>query len=255
MSLMNLNLLLGTYNLSSLYARERLNSCPAQRANVNDDSDETSAVTNAQNSESLSINKEDSSLAITPASLIGNANLENLDNKLQDNLDNSHTLDNSPKSVEDRFEEALKNLKPTNELTASLTAERLKAAALELGGSVGQAEANRFMNKILTAAATTPSSDDGAVEMAIDSFFTELSGASTENPSIYQKLEDIKKTLNQSSSPSSDSSSTAKVSQNYQPLTESQISLYSGYVAAKNPSLNAGALLARPLGNLVNSFI
>jgi hypothetical protein len=238
MSSLNLNLLLGGYNLSTIYGRERTSSCVASH-----ESKETESLNGANGVQTASqAGREDSKNQISAPSQV----------------------ESSPKSVEERFEEELeKRLSPDSDrrpVAASLTAQKLKAAALEISESLGQPKANQFMNKVLSAADSEPIAKDDSVGLAVESFFSEVANASTENPTVYQTLQDIKKNLNQSATSQTNdfekkTGSNSLSDSTTKGLSESQKNLYQSYVQAKTPTLNAGLTFNRPSGFLVNAFI
>lgn len=167
-------------------------------------------------------------------------------------------------SVEERFESRLENRfrKPDNPDgagQAAAKAERLKDAAIEIGGALGQAKANEFMNKILYAVNDDKGVGDGetSADLAAKSFFETLSGAALEDPEIYQKLEDVKKSLAEAETGEAEEASPkAAAETGALVISEAQGRLYQNYTKGRNPVAEKGAFqIARSLGNLVNSFI
>ncbi|MDR2456369.1 MAG: hypothetical protein LBE49_07245 [Deltaproteobacteria bacterium] len=167
-------------------------------------------------------------------------------------------------SIEERFESRLENRfrKPGADLSqAAAKAERLKEAALDIGESLGQAKANEFMNKILAAV----NQDGGALEteeaadLAAGSFIETLSEAAVDDPALYQKLEEVKRSFGEAAADHSADDSAEAESQEAAKaptLTEAQGRLYQSYVQARSLAPAKGALqIAQGLGNLVNSFI
>ncbi|MDR2456302.1 MAG: hypothetical protein LBE49_06900, partial [Deltaproteobacteria bacterium] len=165
-------------------------------------------------------------------------------------------------SIEERFEARLENRfrKPGADLSqAAAKAERLKETALDIGESLGQAKANEFMNKILAAV----NQDGGALEteeaadLAAGSFFETLSEAAVDDPALYQKLEEVKRSFGEAASddPASyddPAEAESQVAAKAPTLTEAQGRLYQSYVQARSLAPAKGALqIAQGLGNLV----
>ncbi|MDR1049936.1 MAG: hypothetical protein LBP95_02425 [Deltaproteobacteria bacterium] len=172
------------------------------------------------------------------------------------------------KSVLERFSDGVKDrLEKSAQMdpvAASVKAEQLVQTAVEIGGAMGQAKANEFMNKILAAADRKLASDGDPLELAATTFFAETAEASTANPRAYQELERARRTLDQAvSDPRDDQNETwdDPVSQNgpvFQNVadprnTSPQARLYQSYVAARPNYAQFSPAFQNPSGNMVNA--
>jgi hypothetical protein len=160
------------------------------------------------------------------------------------------------KRVEDRFQSRLEDRlrKPgQDQASASRLAESLKTAAEDIGGAMGQAKANQFMNKVLSATAAEASED--SVGLAVESFFSQLAATSKESPAAYQRLAEIKKNLNRSSNLGLGEGLEAEAAGELEaePPSPAKERLSRRFSAGRPEGSTPDA--ARALGNLVNSFI
>jgi hypothetical protein len=190
-------------------------------------------------------------------------------------------------SVEDRFEKRLENrfrqADPSEQAAVSAKAEKLKAAALEIGGALGHAKAHEFMSPVLSAATSSDNADKSAAEaeLAAESFINALSDAAKDDPATYQKLEEVKKTLNKAAgqipgqeededeeggtaagglkaadAAEAEAQQAAAGPKTAGRLQGAQERLYQSYVQAKSQlAASSNAFLAQKVGNLVNAFI
>jgi hypothetical protein len=179
---------------------------------------------------------------------------------IEENKDEDNSIIEKRPTVEERFKQNLKDRlnesKAGDTVAVSLVADKLEQTAKELGSSLGQVKANEFMNKIL--AASDSASNSEALSLTVESFFSEIASAATENPSLYQKLEEVKDTLKQATYKEGykDDSLLAKKEADgvTTVLSAAQEKLYNSYVNARNITSQARYFFNNPSGNLVNSF-
>jgi hypothetical protein len=225
---LNLNLLLGSYSQGLLAQRA---SCrPAARGDQ-----ETATVLAAQGA------PEGQDLAGT-----GPAALPDQD---------QGTLAEKKKSVLERFGERLEDRIGQSEkydpVAASIEIEKLVSEASQIGGALGQAKANEFMNRVLVA--TDGSAGPDQVGLAVESFFAEAAQAARDNPTAYQKLEQAKRTFSRLDDPGDGVDGRPAASPGASQDSSAQARLFQSYVHGHRPFTSAAAFLNAPSGNLVNA--
>ncbi|MDR0355565.1 MAG: hypothetical protein LBJ64_07485 [Deltaproteobacteria bacterium] len=160
------------------------------------------------------------------------------------------------KSVVERFKDEIQKrlakAKDLDTVGVSRKAEQLAAEASEIGAEMGQAKANEFMNKIL--AASNKNSLSSSLDLAVNSFFAELSEAAIVSPALYQKLENAHKMLADSGVPKTqdaeDSAKSAAPKNN-----SAQMKLYESYLAGRPDLASFRTSSPDSLGLLVNAAV
>jgi hypothetical protein len=172
-------------------------------------------------------------------------------------IEDDNSVFESRKSVLERFSEQmqkrLKESKDPGEVSSSVVAEKLESAAKELGSTLGQAVANKFMNKVLAGTDSAGSPD--SLSLAVESFYSEVSSAASENPVLYQKLQEVRQTLQKAAYSEDDLLSGAEQKQDpSEILAAAKDKLFNSYVNARNIGSQTRYYLNNPTGNLINSF-
>ncbi|MDR0620549.1 MAG: hypothetical protein LBJ61_01520 [Deltaproteobacteria bacterium] len=238
MTSLNLNLLLGSYSQGLLIQR-------AQASRLNQSAQEAGSAEKAQgcHASPTAVGLEDEVKKVEP---IGQ----------EENHLEAGSLAEKTKSVLERFgeslEERLKKSKAYDPVAASATLERLVSEAADIGGALGQAKANEFMNKILVAADGQAGAD--SIELAIESFFAQAAGSSLANPTAYQKLEEAKGEFSKLYN-SPDAEGEEDSGQEYsQPVASAQNLLYNAYVSANMAARFNNPVTPSSLGNLFKAL-
>jgi hypothetical protein len=257
---LNLNLLFGSYYGTALMGRQLAGASPPAVAGRTEQAGPSSGQVQAIEDDNCReiYEIEDDTGAVRRIKGAGALSGPKGSSRAEESPAPEQEPQDQPARVEDRFRGRLEDSlqKPgagRDQAASAVMAESLKTAAVEIGGALGQAKANQFMNKVLTATAAEASED--SVGLAVESIFSELAATSKESPAAYQRLAEIKKTLNRTANLGLGEGLEADDPEAIEgpPSSPAKTSLTRRFAAGKA----AGSLpaAARALGNLVDSFI
>ncbi|MDR2366824.1 MAG: hypothetical protein LBF58_01740 [Deltaproteobacteria bacterium] len=247
MTTLNLNLLLGSYSQSLLIQK-------AQASRSHPTLIGAAEEVNPGLESQAALEREDTVKKVEP---IGQEDQER----------DSSILAERKKSVLERFGDSLaeriKKSKEYDPVAASATLERLVSEASDIGGTLGQAKANEFMNKVLVA--TDSSTDGDSIDLVVGSFFAQAAEASMVNPTAYRKLEDAKgefSKLYNTVDGEEDDETVGEVDFTINPPPDpvvaqseptAQALLYKNYVTGNMPGPYHKPFLNNPVGNLFSA--